>query len=224
MTQPYNPPSADDWLTGGAAKSATFHNIGDTVRGRVVGKPTMQQQRDFTTKKPKFWDDGNPMWQLVVILQTDERDPQDPEDDGRRGLYIKGQMRTAVQEALRKVGAKALEDGGELWVTYTANGTPPQRGMNPPKLFDAGYAPPVAGPAADDPWSAGAPQQAAPGYGGYAPPPAQQQAPGYGGPPPQQAQGDPVSLYLRSFGVPPEQIPADPAQRLAKAQQFGYKG
>lgn len=137
----------DDLLMGGGIKSCTFPEIGTTWKGEVLAKET-QQQRDFTTGEPKFYDDGNPMLQVVITLQTDQRDGDD--DDGQRKLYVRGQMLAAIKKAVLDAGAKTVEIGGTLAVQYTGDGEPPKRGMNPPKQYTAAYKPPVAAVAPGD--------------------------------------------------------------------------
>ncbi|KAB8196229.1 hypothetical protein FH608_005485 [Nonomuraea phyllanthi] len=141
--------SANDFLMAGGTTSAKFATPGTTVSGTICRQPEVQQQRDFTSGKPKTWDNGDPMMQLQVVLATDERDQEIPDDDGERAIYVKGAMKKAVQDAVRKSGAKGLEIGGTLTVTYTGDGTPSQRGMNAPKLYSAAYVPPAAKTAND---------------------------------------------------------------------------
>jgi hypothetical protein len=82
------------------------------------------------------------MMQIVVQLQTDERDPANDADDGVRGLYIKANMLSAVRTAVRAAGATGLDVGGRLSVTYTGDGQPKRRGGKAPKEYTAAYAPP----------------------------------------------------------------------------------
>ena len=110
-----------------------------TVGGRITERPTVEQQRDISTGDKKFWSDGNPMMQLVVTVQTNERDPQIDEDDGRRRLFVKGQLQKAIADAVKTVGGRGLEIGGTLTVTYTHDGVATQRGFNPPKQYTAQY-------------------------------------------------------------------------------------
>jgi len=72
--------AALDLLEGGG-KSAKFETVGDTTKGQVVSAES-RQQTDYTSGEPLTWDDGNPRMQLVITLATDERDPDDPTDDG----------------------------------------------------------------------------------------------------------------------------------------------
>lgn len=142
MTTPqqYTAPSADDFLMGGGgAPSAKFPAFGTVVGGRITERPTVEQQRDIKSGEKKFWGDGNPMMQLVVTVQTDQRDPEVDEDDGRRRLFVKSHMKQAIADAVRAAGAKGLEVGGILTVTYTGDGAVTQRGFNAPKLYTAQY-------------------------------------------------------------------------------------
>jgi hypothetical protein len=127
------------FLMGGGIASAKFKEIGDTVKGVIADQPELRQQTDFKTGAPKFWNDGKPMMQLVVTLSTDERDPADPEDDGSRRVYIKGKLQQAVAQAVRKAGAKGLEVGGTLQVSYVGNDAPKVRGEDGAKLYTAEY-------------------------------------------------------------------------------------
>jgi hypothetical protein len=170
--QQYQAPSADDFLMGGGgAPSAKFPSPGTAVSGPITQRPTVEQQRDIQTGEKKFWQDGNPMMQLVVTVQTNERDPQVNDDDGRRRLFVKGQMKQAVADAVRAAGAAGLEVGGVLTVTYTHDGQPKQRGFSAPKQYRAEYIPAAAVQLqAPEP---GQLQQGQP----YPPAPAQQYAP-----------------------------------------------
>ena len=104
---------ANALLMGGGVASAKFEDIGATVTGRVVAKPTANQQTDFKTGAPKTYDNGDPMMQVVVELATADRDPDNPEDDGHRKVYIKGKSLTAaVRAAVLRAGAPAWRSAG----------------------------------------------------------------------------------------------------------------
>lgn len=153
-------------MGGGGAPTAKFPTPGTVVGGRITEPPKVEQQRDIQTGERKFWSDGNPMMQLVVTVQTDERDPSIEDDDGRRRIFIKGQMKNAVADAVRAAGAKGLEVGGILRVRYSHDGTPKQRGFSPPKQYEAHYTPAAqaefSAPAAPAPAPAPAPAAPAP--------------------------------------------------------------
>lgn len=140
-TSTYELPDANDLLTGGGAPSAKFPTVGTVVKGEVVDFRT-QQQREIGSGNPKFYNDGKPMLQVVVLVQTDERDAEIEDDDGIRAVYLKGQLLAAAREATRK--HRGLAVGGRIGVKYYADGDAPQRGFNPQKLYKVEYAPPAA--------------------------------------------------------------------------------
>lgn len=140
MSTPIN---ANDFLMSGGAKSAKFEQIGAFASGRITEEPTVQQQKDFTTGEPLFWNDGQPRMQLVVTLATDQQDPADRDDDGTRRIYVKGQMKNAIQQAVRAAGARGLEVGGVLKVTYVRDGVASNPRFNAPKEYAAEYQAPA---------------------------------------------------------------------------------
>lgn len=152
-------------MGGGGAPTAKFPTPGTVIGGRITEPPTLEQQRDIKSGEKKFWADGDPMMQLVVTVQTDLRDPALEDDDGKRRIFIKGQMKNAVSDAVRQAGARGLEVGGTLHVRYTHDGQAKERGMSPPKQYVAKYE--TAATAELGAWG-GAPAAAAP-----AAPPAQ---------------------------------------------------
>lgn len=179
---------ADDFLLSGGSPSAKFPNIGATVTGTVARVGDPMQQRDYANGNPKFWDDGSPMMQLPVDLATAERDPEIVDDDGTRTIYIKGQMKKAIADAVRAAGARGLAVGGTLTVTYASDGEVKKAGFNPPKIYTASYTPPA-------PATAEAFLDAAP-----AAPQAAQPAPAVATPPP-----DPAAVAAALAALTPEQ-------------------
>lgn len=140
MPYPQNP---DQFLMGAGVRSAKFTNYGDTVTGRVVDS-RISQQTDIKTQEPLSWPNGDPKLQLVVTLQTSLR--EDDEDDGLRNLYVKGSQKpgsrslhAAVADAVRAAGAKALEEGGLLSVTYEADESASTPGLTDRKLYRARF-------------------------------------------------------------------------------------
>lgn len=153
MTSPANhqtPPDPNAFLAGGGGKSATLAAVGDQVVGQITDLRTTQQT-DFLTKVPKTWDNGDPMWQVVVSLQTDQR--EDANDDGIRNVYLKGSGKDphtsagAARMALQTSGASQLEVGGMFAVAVIGFGEPPKPGLNAPKQHQAHYKAPA--PSAD---------------------------------------------------------------------------
>jgi hypothetical protein len=144
FTKEHTVTDANDILMGGGAAGAKFETIGDTVTGTVTREPEARQQKDFRTGTPETWKDGSPKMQVVVQLATDLRDPERPEDDGTRMVYIKGRHLTdAVRSAVRAARANGIHTGGRLSVTYIGDGQA-ENGLNPPKLYTARYEPPAA--------------------------------------------------------------------------------
>ena len=136
----YADPNA--FLMGGGNKSAKFDNEGDKVVG-TIQHMEVRQQTDIKTNEPLFWDDAKkqPKMQLLVTLATDVR--EDDDDDGVRTLYVRGQMQKAVQDAVRKSGARGLAEGGRLGVKWVGTAAPKSRGFNGAKQYAAQYEAPV---------------------------------------------------------------------------------
>ncbi|ASR85665.1 hypothetical protein SEA_AMGINE_64 [Mycobacterium phage Amgine] len=130
------------FLGGGGPASAKFKSHGDTVGGVITVEPEQRQQTDLNTNEPLLWKDGSPRMQLVVTVQTDLSDPEVEDDDGQRRLFVKGEMRKAVQKAVIAAGARGLDVGGELHVTYTGDGEK-KGNLTPPKLYSATYTKPA---------------------------------------------------------------------------------
>lgn len=137
----------NDFLLASGVPSFKFEQHGDTAKGTIVSLE-MQQQRDFTTQAPMFWDDGRPRMQLRIVLATDTHDNDD--DNGHRAIYVKGNMQQAVRDAIKTAGVAKIEVGGTLAVKYTGDGEPPKRGLHAPKEYKAKYEPPTAQTAAVD--------------------------------------------------------------------------
>jgi len=156
---------ANDILMGGGVTSAAFPEVGTTVSGRICWGPEARQQTDMDTGEPKTFPNGDPMMQIIVHLETAERDPANPDDDGVRALYIKFNLLNAVRAAVKTAKAKGLQIGGVLTVTYSGDGEQKKKGFNPPKLYTATYQPPAAAAAnaiLTDSQPAAAPVQAQP--------------------------------------------------------------
>ncbi|QFG09452.1 hypothetical protein I5H08_gp035 [Mycobacterium phage Yuna] len=130
------------FLGGGGPASAKFKSHGDTVGGPIAVEPEQRQQTDMKTNEGLTWRDGSPRMQLVVTVQTDLIDPEIEDDDGLRRLFVKGEMRKAVQKAVITAGARGLDVGGELYLTYVGDGEK-QGNLSAPKLYTAVYKKPA---------------------------------------------------------------------------------
>lgn len=116
---------------------------GQSVEGIII-EATVQDMRKFDsqgnpTNESARFDDGNPMRQIVVQLQTEER--LDSDDDGRRSVRIKtwGDQRAAILDAVRSAGYEkltpALAPGNRFKATLT--GLDPSTGI-PKRLYAYG--------------------------------------------------------------------------------------
>lgn len=127
----------EEILSGGGAPAAKFPTPGTTIKG-TISDAIRSQQTDLDGK-PKTWDDGNPRMQLVITVQTDERDSSLDDDDGVRRIFVKGQMLSALKEALKKASVKTIEVGGTIAVQYAKDGDPTKVGFNAPKVYVVQY-------------------------------------------------------------------------------------
>lgn len=128
---------------GGGGVWAKFDTLGRSYAG-VVAAAAVRQVTDFDDGTPLTWQDGNPRLQIVVTLATDERDPQTPDDDGKRDVYVRwwGNTRNNFQAAVQAAGVDDIEPGGHLTATF-AQELPSKKG-NPTKVLDFVYRPPSA--------------------------------------------------------------------------------
>lgn len=148
--------SVSEILNGGGSASAKWDVKGTIHRGKVTDVKVVQA-RNVEDGQPAFWKDGSPKEQLVVTLQTDERDPENPDDDGERALYLKGGKFTktleggkiaktsleAVRDALKAAGSKDIDIDADLALQYVIDGDKTNPAFSPPKLFVSSYQAPV---------------------------------------------------------------------------------
>lgn len=142
----FTPPDPNTLMMGTGSRSAKFETPGDKVQGEIVDIRT-SQQTDPGTGKPKFWDNGDPMWQVVITIQTGDSDEAD--DDGKRAIYVKGGKKRqttekAITDAVKAAGARFPEVGGILGVAYTGDGVKTNPAFNAPKEYVATYKAPTA--------------------------------------------------------------------------------
>ncbi len=110
----------DDFFAGGN-KSASFDGpIGTSVAGTIVRIGSRVQATDFKTGELKFYDKERtqPIYQVPIDLQTDQRDPAKPGDTGVRVLFVGGLKKTALVRAMRDAGFQGAPQVGN-WVQMT---------------------------------------------------------------------------------------------------------
>ena len=152
--------TTENFFEGSGAQAVKFPTIGTKVTGTVVGDMEVRQRTDISTGELLTWPDGNPKLQMVLALATDERDPNNADDDGERRLFIPdpGGLKTAIGLALSTAKAKSLKPGGKLTIVFSSETPSQTRGFNPSKNYTATYEPPAAdagffngGPAVPEP-------------------------------------------------------------------------
>ena len=135
------------FLAPSGVPAAKFPTVGTVVTGQIVEPPTVQQQTEIGTGKPLFFDDGKPREQLVITIQTDLRDPEIADDDGKRRVFVTGTKASeggGMLGAFKRAGITNLDVGGTLTVKYTHDGQRTSPAFSPPKQYEASYAPPNA--------------------------------------------------------------------------------
>lgn len=130
-------------MEGGSA--AQFKTIGDKHAGRIVAI-NQRQSTDLVTGQPKTFASGDPMMVWVISIEKPDGDTVDLWARGGKFKPANGtgeSMLTAIGAAVRAASAASVDIGGELAVAFTGEGEA-KPGMNPPKLYTAGYKPPSA--------------------------------------------------------------------------------
>jgi hypothetical protein len=123
----------DTILDGAAGRWFKFDRPGDTVSGEIASI-TERQTRNFDTKAPEFWDDGEPKIEVLFALRT-SLPREDADDDGIRVVRVKGWgiQRNALREACQRLG-RPPQAGDKLAATYSHDDRS-KRGGFPAKAF-----------------------------------------------------------------------------------------
>jgi hypothetical protein len=135
ISQSQQPPTLAQVTAGGTPSFFQREDPIDTSVTGTVESIEAQQQRDMDTQKPKYFDNGQPMMQVVIHIATTLRDATIPGDDGVRAVYVKGKNLATLRQASRMVSLDFPHVGDGFTATYTANGEAKKRGWNPPKLY-----------------------------------------------------------------------------------------
>lgn len=132
-------------MGGSAAPAWKFDEPGTTRTGTIASPPTARQEREYDRDNPgggapKFFPSGDPIMGIIIEVKTDDRDPANPEDDGRRTFYVEGRyIKEAVRNAVKAAGASRLEVGGKLSVTFTHREDPADKRSR--KFWNVTYTP-----------------------------------------------------------------------------------
>lgn len=111
--------SLNDALAGGTRWAlGKFVPMNKEQGGRILSAE-VKQVRDFDSGELQTWEDGNPQKEIVIVVQTSER--EDDTDNGERAFHVKtwGEGARALKEALRAAGAgspaEGLKPGNEFY-------------------------------------------------------------------------------------------------------------
>lgn len=208
--------------------------VGTVVQGTILSAD-VQQVRDFRTGEPKTWDDGSAQQQLRIIVDTGQIDPSIPDDDGRRGIYVKwwGESRQALLAAVKNANDDDVRPGGRFGARLARMEPATQIGLSDTKIFEYFYEKPTTLSGFGDQPQQQAPQQ--PQQPQQQPqqqqgnpwgnqPPAQQQAPQqqgnpWGNQPPAQQQQAAEQAFQQGMDAQPVQQQAPQQQQQQAPQQ-----
>lgn len=134
-------------LGGGGPPAAKFPTVGTVVEGTLTGKDTQHKTQynpnPNAEKVFEYFKSGDPKKELILTLQTDQRDPARENDNGVRRVFVPFQMQQALAKAVNEAGIKgSLPLGSRIRIQFTHE-VPSQGGGNPRKE----YAVQVSGPA-----------------------------------------------------------------------------
>lgn len=121
-----------------AGAAVKFENVGDSITGIISG--ALSERQAQYNGQPRTTKKGQPVMEVVVPI-TDQM-------GNERTLYVSAwRMKRAIQDAVMVAGAKDIEQGGMLTVTFS--GHEQGEGAQPAKAFTAQYTPAgqVAAPA-----------------------------------------------------------------------------
>lgn len=108
--------------------------VGTRVEGIIVREPTVTQQTDPQTRQPRFFpvdpETGtrDPIYQMLVVIDTGNPDPAQEGDDGLRTLAIRGgfkyeSSKKALTDALKNHGLTNVRIGDHIAMTRLPNRT-----------------------------------------------------------------------------------------------------
>jgi hypothetical protein len=149
-------PDEDDQYAGidqlfmGRPEAIRFDQLGDKLVGRIVDLQS-QQAREFGTGVPKFFADGRPIMEPVIILDVD--------GTGLRTLYCGQGVRKAIGDGVRAVNftrpankqVPGIRKGGYLGIAWVGTDKPRKAGAQGAKQYQADYVPPGRPPIGDVP-------------------------------------------------------------------------
>lgn len=145
-------PGVDDLLTGGGSPSLSFKDssVGDSYEGTIAELRAVQVRNYEDPTKLEYWDDGKPKMQIEVTLSTGYADPSDPDDDGKRRVFLFGQKLRAAKEELAKKGFKTFEVGMGFKITLSGTKPSQNKRYNDVKLYSIELSAATTNPEVDE--------------------------------------------------------------------------
>jgi len=145
-------PGVDDLLTGGGSPSLSFKDssVGDSYEGTIAELRAVQVRNYEDPTKLEYWDDGKPKMQIEVTLSTEYADPSDPDDDGKRRVFLFGQKLRAAKEELAKKGFKTFEVGMSFKITLSGTKPSQNKRYNDVKLYSIELSAATTNPEVDE--------------------------------------------------------------------------
>jgi hypothetical protein len=145
-------PGVDDLLTGGGSPSLSFKDssVGDSYEGTIAELRAVQVRNYEDPTKLEYWDDGKPKMQIEVTLSTEYANPSDPDDDGKRRVFLFGQKLRAAKEELAKKGFKTFEVGMGFKITLSGTKPSQNKRYNDVKLYSIELSAATTNPEVDE--------------------------------------------------------------------------
>lgn len=109
-----------DELNKGAGRFLKWGDAPGVTYNGVIAAAELRQATKFGTTDPDTWDNGDPKLQIVLTLQTEYRDADDPDDDGLRRVVINAWsgQKQALLKACREAGVREPEPGMQFTATW----------------------------------------------------------------------------------------------------------
>lgn len=136
-------------LMGSDARSAFGSGAkpGDQLTGEIVAVERRHRRHRETgellywvNRKPTPAESGQPVYDSVLLVQTDQA--VDEDDDGMRALYLDRDVQKAVRAAVQASGAGGIELGGQIVGLLYVGPDPKIKGAR--EYQAKGYQPPAA--------------------------------------------------------------------------------
>lgn len=129
--------------------------VNDVIKGMVLEVKGAAQTN--IKGETLFFRDGKPRTQIIVTIQSDKRDPENPDDDGIRRVFLKGGAEetepysqhgqpgvNAVKAALEPLKLKMSQlPGCEITIKKGEKGRPPEGMPNGTNLYKVKIVPGV---------------------------------------------------------------------------------